>query len=141
MTRIGFGPCGFDPVERILGAPLAEILESVLVAPVSRRPSAAGPAVDVYPLALPDGEGALIPLGSLGEIGFFNDRGLLTLTVPMPMRRWVAERTAAITVRGPEDYLSSDGAARVVRLWVRLQPGMRLGLPVPAIGEIALEAR
>ncbi|MFT5585862.1 MAG: hypothetical protein ACI9VR_003455, partial [Cognaticolwellia sp.] len=66
VTRIGFGPFSFDPVEQMIGPPLVSLLESLMVAPVSRRPSLAGPAVEVYPLALPPGEGATIPLGQFG---------------------------------------------------------------------------
>jgi hypothetical protein len=72
VTRIGFGPFSIDPLEQLVGAKLSDLLESLLVGPVTRRPSAAGPAVEVYPLALPDGEGASIPLGAWGEVGFYN---------------------------------------------------------------------
>lgn len=47
--------------------------------------------VDVYPLALPDGECATIPLGSFGELGFFDDRSVLltvlALSVPFVVLR------------------------------------------------------
>ena len=66
VTRVGVGPFSFDPLEQLLGAPLPELLAPVLVGPVTRRPSRAGPALDVYPLALPDGASLLLPLGPWG---------------------------------------------------------------------------
>lgn len=64
VLRIGFGPFSIDPVEQFIGAKLTDILESLLTGPVFRRPSVAGPAIEVYPLALPEGEGASVPLVS-----------------------------------------------------------------------------
>ena len=71
-ARFGFGPISFNPIEQAIGAPVADILESLMTGPVTKRPSAAGPAVDVYPLALPDDEGLTVPLGQWGELGFRN---------------------------------------------------------------------
>ena len=45
VTRIGFGPFSFDPVEQMIGAPLTEILSSLMAGPVTRRPSATGATV------------------------------------------------------------------------------------------------
>lgn len=140
VTRIGFGPFSFDPLEQMIGAPIAELLEPLLAGPVTRRPSAAGAAVEVYPLALPEGEGATIPLGSFGEIGFANERGLLVLTVPWSMAGWLRERLGSAIVRGPEAGTSLDGTARVATAWVRLRPGMRASLPLGALGECGVEA-
>jgi hypothetical protein len=69
VTRIGFGPFSVDPLEQLIGAKLADLLGRLMVGPVTRRPSATGPAVEVYPLALPDGEGASIPLTQWGGAG------------------------------------------------------------------------
>jgi len=140
VTRIGFGPFSFDPVEQMIGAPLSSILESLMVGPVERRPSAAGPAIEVYPLALPPGEGATIPLGQFGEIGFANEDGLLVLTVPWGMAGWLREKLGGAIVRGPEPGLSLDGTARVAQAWVRLRAGMRAGIPLGGIGEVGVEA-
>ena len=52
VTRLGAGISSFDPNEQLVGAPIADLLEPLMTGPVERRPSAAGPAVDVYPLAL-----------------------------------------------------------------------------------------
>lgn len=140
VTRLGFGPFSFDALEQLIGAPVADILEPLMTGPVARRPSAAGPAMEVYPLALPQGEGASIPLGAWGEVGVHNDRGLLVLTVPWGMSGWVRERLGVAIVRGPEPGVSLDGTARVAEVWVRLVPGMRAQLPLGALVEIGIEA-
>ena len=44
ITRIGVGVFSFDPVEQLLGAPLADLLEPLRVGPVERRPSSSGTA-------------------------------------------------------------------------------------------------
>jgi hypothetical protein len=141
VTRIGFGPFSFDPLEQMIGAKLADLLAPLMVGAVTRRPSATGPAVEVYPLALPAGEGATIPLGSMGEVGFANDAGLVVLTVPWSMASWAGQRAGDALVRGPEPALSLDGAARVAKLWVRLRPGMRATVPLGVLGEAGIEAR
>ena len=140
VTKLGFGPFAFDAIEHAIGAPLAEILESLMTGPVYRRPSVAGPAVEVYPLALPDGEGATVPLGQWGEIGFANRRGLLVLTVPLGAAGWLREKLGDALVHGPVEGLSLDGTARVADCWVRLRPGMRAGFPLGVLGEVGVEA-
>lgn len=63
VTRIGFEPFSLHPLEQMIGANLTDVLEPLMVGPVARRPSEAGATVEVYPLELPEGEGASIPLG------------------------------------------------------------------------------
>jgi hypothetical protein len=63
VLRFGIGPLSIAPVEQFIGMKVSDILSSLMTGPVYRRPSAAGPAVEVYPLALPEGEGASVPLG------------------------------------------------------------------------------
>lgn len=140
VTRIGFGPFSIDPLEQMIGAKLADILEPLMVAPVARRPSPTGPAIEVYALALPDGEGASIPLAQWGEIGFYNERGVLALTVPWGMAGWLRQKLGDAVVRGPEAGVSLDGTARVAKAWVKLRPGMQARLPLGALGECGLEA-
>ena len=139
-AKLGFGPIRFDPLAEVIGAPVADILESLMTGPVTQRPSQAGPAVDIYPLALPDGEGLTLPLGRWGELGFRNERSMLVLTVPLPAASWVQRRLATSIVRGPDHLLSQDGTARVARFWLRLQPGMNAAFPLGVLGEIGLEA-
>ena len=139
-ARLGFGPLSFNPIEQAIGAPVADILESLMTGPVTQRPSQAGPSVDVYHLALPDGEGLTLPLGSWGELGFRNEAGLLVLTVPLPAESWIQRRLSGAIKRGPEHLLSQDGTARVARFWVQLAPGMNVGFPLGVLGEIGVEA-
>ena len=140
VTRIGFGPLSFDPVEQLVGAKLSDLLEPLMTGPVFRRPSEAGPAVEVYPLALPDGEGASIPLGQFGEIGFKNDHGMLVLTVPWGMASWLRQKFGDAMVRGPEEGRSLDGTAKVAVVGVLLRAGMRATLTLGALGELGVEA-
>jgi hypothetical protein len=106
---------------------------------VTRRPSAAGPAVEVYPLALPDGEGATIPLGQWGEVGFANEAGLLVLTVPWALAGWLRQKLGDAVVRGPEAAVSLDGTARVAKAWVQVRAGMRAGVPLGGFEEAGVE--
>ena len=140
VTRIGFGPFSIDPLEQMIGAKLADLLAPLMVGAVTRRPSVTGPAVEVYPLALPDGEGASIPLAQWGEVGFYNEGGLLALTVPWGMASWLRQKLGDAVVRGPEAGVSLDGTARVAKAWVRLRPGMRASFPLGALGECGVEA-
>lgn len=140
VTRLGVGIWSFDPIEQLVGAPVAELLGPLMTGPVERRPSATGPAVDAYPLALPGGEGLAIPLGQFGEIGLKNDCGLLALTVPAAWGARLAGRLGAALVRGPVRGLSLDGTAEVVTCWARLRGGMRAALPLGAFGELAIVA-
>ena len=140
VTRIGFGPFSIDPLEQMIGAKLSDLLAPLMVGEVTRRPSATGPAVEVYPLALPDREGASIPLAQWGEVGFYNEGGLLALTVPWGMASWLRQKLGDAVVRGPEGGVSLDGTARVVKAWVRLRPVMRASVPLGALGEVGVEA-
>ena len=139
VTRVGFGPLSFDPVEQFLGAPVSHFLEPLLRAPRFRRPSQAGPAVEVYPLRLPEGEGLSVPLGQWGELGFANKRGLLLLTVPWQVQGWVTQRFADAIIEGPRQGTSADGQAYVAHFAIRLRAGMKAGIPLGALGEVGVE--
>ena len=140
-AKLGFGPIRFDPLAEVIGAPVADILESLMTGPVTQRPSQAGPAVDVYPLAIPDGEGLTMPLGRWGELGFFNREGLLVLTVPLPAASWIQRKLGHAIVRGPDHLLSQDGTARVSRFWLRLRPRMIAVFPLGVLGEVGMEIK
>lgn len=137
--QVSFARFLVHPPKRI-ATPVTDILESLMTGPVTQRPSAAGLAVDIYPQALPDGEGLTIPLGPWGEIGFRNEAGLLVLTVPLPAESWMLRRLSGAIERGPDHLLSQDGTSRVARVWIQLQSGMRLALPLGMIGEIRIES-
>ena len=138
-ARLGFGPFA-DPLAQVIGAPVADILESLMTGPVTQRPSQAGPAVDVYSLALPDGEGLTLPLGRWGELGFRNERSMLVLTVPLPAESWIQRKLSHAIVRGPEHLLSQDQTSRVARFGLHLRPGMSAAFPLGMLGEIGLES-
>ena len=139
VTRFGVGPFSIDPVEQLIGCPLADLLEPLRVGPIGRRPSASGTAVEVHALAMPEGEGLAIPLGQFGEVGLRNDHGLVAATVPAAWGARLAGRLGTALVRGPERARSLDGSADVVTCWARLPAGMRALLPLAAMGEIGVE--
>lgn len=139
VTRVGFGPFSFDPLEKLIGCSVESILASLMTGPKQLRPAPGSAGVEVYPLRLPRGEGALIPLKHLGELGFKNEAGLLRITVPVQAGRWLAERLGDALVRGPEDGWSVDRQGRVQHVWTRLKPGMRAGYPVGGYGELGVE--
>ena len=138
--RLGLGPLAFDPVAQLLGVSVADVLASLLEAEPYRRPSATGTAVEVFPLALPAGEGAFVPVGSFGEVGLHNDGGLLAVTVPLGAAGWLRDRAGDLRVRGPKRRPSSDGSAMVAEVWLRLRPGARASVPLGLLGEMGLEA-
>lgn len=139
ILRFGLGPFQVDPVEQFVGAKISDILEPLMIGPVFRRPSASGPAVEVYPLALPEGEGVAVPLGQWGDLGFKNERGLLILTVPLGFSGWVRQRFGDAILRGPVEGLSLDGTARVAHFAIRVRAGMKAAIPLGALGEVGVE--
>lgn len=140
VTRLGLGPFSFDPVEQMIGVSLKDILEPLQVGQVQRRPSASGPAVELFPLALPDGEGISIPLAQFGELGLRADGGLLVLIVPLPMAAWVRQRVGHAIKHESKDGLDAKCMARVAEFWLKLTPGTRARIPLGMFGEIGIEA-
>ena len=141
ILRIGIGPFTLDPLEQLVGAKVTDLLGALMIGPVGqRRCERSGVNVDVYPLALPDGEGASVPLGHLGELGFFNDTGIVALTVPAATAAWMATRLGDMLVSGPQPVDSVDGRSRVAILRVRLRPGARASFPLGRLGEVGVEA-
>lgn len=139
VTRVGFGIFTVDPLTQLLGRPLTEILSPLMTGPMVQRFSPGGLPVDVYPLALPPGQGASIRLGAWGDIGLQNDRGFLKLIVPWMMAGWMQQRLSHCLVRGPVQALSLDRTAFVAETWVQLHPGARATLPLASFGEIGVE--
>ena len=80
-TAVKLGPFAFDGLKALVGMDLADALAPLMIGPRFQRPGPNG-MVDVYPLAIPDGEGLTIPIKLMGEIGFYNLRSLLVLVVP-----------------------------------------------------------
>ena len=142
-TRIRLGPIAIDGVEALLGVSLASILDPLMPAPRTTRITEAGGEVDVYPLAIPDGEGAAVPVKHLGEIGFRNHRGYLIVILPAGlaevMREQLADEIRHKRAAGPRPARGSDGSL-VVEFAIALRPGMRKSIPLGSFGELGVEA-
>ena len=113
-----------------------------MIAPKFQRPVLGG-VVDVYPLAIPDGEGLSIPIKLFGEIGFYNLHSALVLVVPVAaidvVTAQLAAEIAAGDAAGPRVRVGSCGG-HVAEYAVRLKPGMRKAVPLGSFGAIGVEA-
>ena len=76
------------------GHNLGDVLAPLMVGARHQR-AVLGGVVDVYPLAIPDGEGLEVPVKLLGALGFYNLHGLLVLVVPPAAAEAVREQLAA----------------------------------------------
>jgi hypothetical protein len=143
-TQVRLGPLSFDGLQAFLGLPLADVLSPLMRAPRHQRPGEAGAMLDVYPLAIPDGEGLSIPVKLVGDLGFRNYRGLLVLIVPAAVaevvRQELAQEIAANEAAGPRFVEAPGGGGFVAEFAVRLRPGMRKAVPLGKWGEIGVEA-
>ncbi len=137
VLSFGFGVFQVDPIVSLLGCSIEDIVESLLVAPTYRQIRGGSP-VDVYPLALPDGEGASIPLGRFGHAGFQNAGGLLVLHLPVAVRTIVLRRAVGM-LDGPVQDVEFDGSP-AIRVPLRLRPGMGFRVPLGGLGEVGLHA-
>ena len=141
-TTVRLGPFAFDGLKALIGMDFADALAPMMIGPRFQRESGAG-VVDVYPLAIPDGEGLSIPIRLLGEVGFYNDRSILILRVPPAAVDVVAAQRAAELAageaRGPRLRETGSGV-RVTEFALRLRPGMRKAVPLGKFGEIGVEA-
>lgn len=70
-TQVRLGPFQFDGLKALIGMDLADALAPMMIGPRLQRTGPNG-VVDVYPLAIPDGEGLSIPVKFVGEVGFYN---------------------------------------------------------------------
>ncbi len=142
-TTIRLGPLAFDGVQALLGAKLDDVLAPLMRAARFQRPMPGGGVLDVFPLAIPDGEGMSIPVRLFGSIGFRNWQGMLVLIVPPAIAEMVlAQLTAEIAsgqAAGPR--FGKDGSGGIVAEFaVRLRPGMRKRVPLGTFGEFGVEA-
>jgi hypothetical protein len=120
------GPVTVDPIQAVAGQPLAALLGSVVE---GQRPVPGGDALD---LRLPDGVGAAVPLGPLGEAGLRNARGRLVLSVPLPLVGRVAEALGAYVVgRWP-------GVRFCEELAVELPVGVDVALPLVGVASLTV---
>src|SRR5262245_46512023 len=93
-TRIRLGPLAIDGLEALLGVSLSNIFDPLMPAPRFSRHNAQGAEVDVYPLAIPEGEGLSVPIKRLGEVGFRNYKGYLILILPAGLAEVMREQLA-----------------------------------------------
>ncbi|MDP2313867.1 MAG: hypothetical protein Q8P41_13250 [Pseudomonadota bacterium] len=141
-TSVRIGPFAFDGLKALVGMDLGEALAPLMIGSRFQRPGAAG-VVDVYPLAIPDGEGLTIPIKLIGEIGFYNLQGALVLVVPPAavdvVKAQLASELAAGEALGPRFRTGASGGT-VAEFAVRLRAGMRKAVPLGRFGEIGVEA-
>ena len=138
-VKLGF--LKIDPIKHVLGMSLEEVLSTLLLGPVERMPSPNGRGlVDVYRLGLPEGEGISIPLGNLGELGFWNEKGVLELTVPHQFGQSVVDRMREHVVGPPQTVRGSDGVTWCARVAVKLRPGAASSIRIGSLGEIGVVA-
>ena len=141
-TTVRLGPIAFDGLKALLGIDIGDVLSSLMIGPKFQRPILGG-FVDVYPLAIPDGEGLTIPIKLFGEIGFYNLHSVLVLVVPVAAMDLVtpqlAAEIAAGEAAGPRVRVGGRGG-HVAEYAVRLKAGMRKAVPLGGFGEIGVEA-
>lgn len=113
------GPLRVDPIAAVAGRPLGTLLGALL-----RGPPRATADGEVLTLALPEGLGAAIPLGLLGELGLRHDRGYLVLSVPLPVVGGVMDALGGCVVR------RAPGLRFAEDLWLDLPTGRPLEVAV-----------
>ena len=140
-TQVRVGPFQFDGVKALIGMDLADALAPMMIGPRVQRTGPTG-TVDVYPLAIPDGEGLSIPIKFVGEVGFRNLSSLLVLIVPPALAEVVAAQFATEIASGDARSRLWTGATglQVAEFAIRLRPGMRKAVPLGRFGEIGVEA-
>lgn len=142
-TTIRLGPLAFDGLQAFLGAKLDDVLAPLMRTGRFQRSATAGSVVDVYPLAIPEGEGLSIPVRLFGSIGFRNWNGMLVLIVPPAVAEMVlaqlAAEIAAGQAVGPRFGKDASGGI-IAEFAVRLRPGMRKCVPLGSFGEVGVEA-
>lgn len=141
-TAVRLGPFAFDGIKALLGVDLVDLLSPLMVGPKGQR-LVLGGVVDVYPLAIPDGEGIAVPVKLMGELGFYNLRGALVLVVPPAVADLVkAQLTAELAsgeALGPRWSTGLAGGS-VAEFAIRMRPGMRKAVPLGTLGELGVEA-
>jgi hypothetical protein len=140
-TNVRVGPFAFDGLKALIGMDLADALAPLMIASRTQRTTARG-VVDVYPLAIPPGEGISLQVKFLGELGFRNLRGFLLLIVPPALVNVLTQQLAAEIAAGDAQsrLWDGEGGAKVCEFAIRLRPGMRKAIPLAGFGEFGVEA-
>lgn len=139
-VRLGF--FAFDALKALLGVDLGDVLSPLMIGPKVQRPILGG-VVDVFPLALPEGEGLTVPIKFIGGFGFRNLQGALVLQVPPVavdlVRAQLVAELASGEALGPRAADNGAGGT-VTEFAIWLRPGMRKALPLGSLGEIGVDA-
>lgn len=142
-TKLRLGPVAIDGLAALLGVDLGEILRPLLREPAGTRTLPGGGLVDVYPLAIPEGEGLSVPIKHVGSLGFRNFRGFLVLIVPLavaePLRERLSAEIAGKQAAGPR-FVHDESGGVAAEFAVLLKPGMKKAVPLGALGELGVEA-
>lgn len=142
-TTVRLGPVAFDGLKALLGVDIGDVLAPLMVGVRHQRPLPTGGTLDVFPLAIPEGEGLTIPIKLFGEVGFRNLAGFLVLILPPAVAELVAQQLAGEIAQklaaGPR-FIQGSAGGIVAEFAVRLVPGMRKSIPLGTVGEIGLEA-
>lgn len=141
-TLVRIGSIQFDGLKALLGMNLVDVLAPMMVGPKEQR-QLGSVVVDVYPLAIPEGERLFVPVKLLGEVGFQNLRGALLLVLPAALidvvRAQLRDELADGTALGPRLAVGPSGAT-VSGFLIALRPGMRKAVPLGSFGELGIEA-
>lgn len=103
-----------------LGKSLDECVAPVLAGPAFDRLPPHAAMERCYPLLLGPQKGFWFEIPFVGQLGLFNDAGLLRITVPPTAREWLIRNLGDNVSRGP--LLSQDGRSSDV--WVSIKPGL-----------------
>ncbi len=142
-TTVRLGPIAFDGLKALLGVDLGDVLSPLMIGERHQRAGPNGTPVDVFPLAIPEGEGLSIPIKLFGEVGFRNLSGYLVLVLPPAVaevvREQLAPEIAAKMAAGPR-FVPGGAGGIVAEFALRLVPGARKAIPLGSVGEIGVEA-
>lgn len=142
-TKLRLGPVAIDGLAAFLGVDLASVLAPLLREAPTTRTLPGGGVVDVYPLAIPEGEGLSVPIKHVGDLGFRNFQSFLVLIVPLaiaePLRERLSEEIASKQAAGPR-FVHGSGGSVIAEFAVMLKPGMKKAIPLGTWGELGVEA-
>ena len=126
------GLFSFDVFQHVTGVSVDDLLSSLLFAPVEREVMPV--RCVTYPIELPEGQGAEVPVGTWGTLGFFNRQGRLVLTVPRMI--WPGVQSAF----GPAVESAREvGSPPSVQATINVTPGMKRRVQISTFGVLGIE--
>jgi hypothetical protein len=132
-TSITVAGLSVDLFAHMTGMSIDTLLSSLLYAPVERELLPV--RCVTYPVEIPEGEGAALPVGSYGELGFLNNQGRLLLTVPRLV--WPGVRDA---FGDAVESAREIGSPPSVQARIFLRPGMKRRANIGTFGVIGIES-